>query len=117
MNSIDLKTGYSGLISKLKKEEVFKVEQLKPDKYLFATSLPLSRENKKEIKNIFTPFIKREDDIFGQEDLNDHLSKNNKIEEKHYKLWITSTNVFRRIINNAIKGRSEYELERIKKQS
>jgi hypothetical protein len=112
-----LKTGYSGLISKLKGKEAEKVIKLSPEKYIFVTSLPLSRENKREIKEIFSPFIKREDDIFGQEDLNDILSSNPKIEEKYFKLWITSTNVFDRIINNAIKGRSQHELERIQENS
>ena len=81
------------------------------------TSLPLSRKNKTEIKEIFSPYLKREDDIFGQEDLNDILSNNPNIEEKYFKLWITSTNVFDRIINNAIKGRSQHELERIQESS
>ncbi len=112
-----LKTGYQGLISKLKNEEAKKVKKLNPGKYIFITSLPLSRDNKKEIRNIFSPHIKRDDDIFGQEDLNDLLSKNSQIEEKHFKLWITSFTVMVRIINNAIKGRSEFELERIKNNS
>jgi len=112
-----LKTGYQDLVSKLKNEETKKVKKLNPEKYIFITSLPLSRDNKKEIRNIFSPHIKRDDDIFGQEDLNDLLSKNSKIEEKHFKLWITSSTVMVRIINNAIKGRSEFELERIKNNS
>ena len=112
-----LKTGYQGLISKLKNEEAKKVKKLNPGKYIFITSLPLSRDNKKEIRNIFSPHIKRDDDIFGQEDLNDLLSKNSQIEEKHFELWITSSTVMVRIINNAIKGRSEFELERIKDNS
>jgi len=112
-----LKTGYQGLISKLKNEETKKVKKLNPGKYIFITSLPLSRDNKKEIRNIFYPYIKRDNDIFGQEDLNDLLSNNSQIEEKHFKLWITSSTVMLRIINNAIKGRSEFELGRIKNDS
>lgn len=112
-----LKTGYSGLISKLKNNEAKKVIKLSPETYIFATSLPLSRENKKEIKEVFSPFLKREDAVFGQEDLNDILSENPRIEEKYFKLWITSTTVFDRIINNAIKGRSQHELERIQENS
>jgi len=112
-----LKTGYRGLISKLKNEEAEKVINLSPEKYIFATSLPLSRENKKEILEIFSPYLKRDDDVFGQDDLNDILSKNPRIEEKYFKLWITSTTVFERIINNAIKGRSQHELERIQENS
>jgi SpoVK/Ycf46/Vps4 family AAA+-type ATPase len=112
-----LKTGYKGLISKLKNEESKKVKKIKPKKYIFVTSVQLSKDNKEEVKSIFKPFIKRSDDVYGQEDLNDLLFKNPKVEERHFKLWISSTTVFNRIINNAIKGRSEFELEQIKNKS
>ena len=114
-----LKTGYSGLISSLKKKnnsknEVDKVKILNPEKYIFVTSLPLSVANKKEIKALFEPYIKSDSDIYGQEDLNDLLKENPDIEESHYKLWISSTTVLQRIFNNAIKGRSEFLLGEIK---
>ena len=112
-----LKTGYSGLVSKIKNEESKKVKNLNPERYIFVTSVPLSRDNKKEIRTLFAPHIMKDNDIFGQEDLNDILSRNPAVEEKHFKLWISSTTVFNRIINNAIKGRSEFELEQIEKQS
>jgi hypothetical protein len=112
-----LKSGYSKLISKLKSEEVENVKKLKPNKYIFVTSLPLSRNNKKEIRKIFSPFIHLDNDIYGKEDLNDLLSVYPKIEEKHFKLWISSTTVLSRIINNAIKGRSEFEIEHIRNRS
>ncbi|MCK5686635.1 restriction endonuclease [bacterium] len=112
-----VKSGYKKLISKIKNEEVLKVKKINPDKYIFVTSLPLSRKNKEEIKAIFSPFIKQADDVLGNEDLNDILRRNPDIEERHFKLWITSTNVLSRLLSNAIKGRSEYEIERIAKNS
>lgn len=103
------KTGYEGLISKLKKEEIFKVKRLNPYKYIFVTSVPLSRNNKIEIFNLFSPFIKSEKDIWGEDDINNFLSNkdNQAIVEKNYKLWITSTQILDILLNNAIKGRSE----------
>ncbi len=112
-----LKSGYSGLKSVIKNKEVEKVNKISPERYIFVTSLQLTRKNKEQINELFAPYILRDDDIYGQEDLNDILSSNAQIEEKYYKLWITSTNVFNRIINNAIKGRSEFELEQIKLKS
>lgn len=112
-----LKTGYKGLISSLAKKignEKAKVMKLNPEKYIFITSLPLSRIEKQELQTIFEPYIKKESDIYGQEDLNDLLKNNSDIEENHYKLWISSTTVLQRIFNNAIKGRSEFELDDIK---
>lgn len=109
------KTGYQGLIRKLKSEEVDKVKNLNPFKYVFFTSVPLSRKNKKEIFKIFSPFIKSESDIWGEDDINDFLSRqeNQNIVEKNYKLWITSTQVLDILLHNAIKGRSESTIKEI----
>lgn len=112
-----IKTGYRGLVSKLKSIEREKVLVLFPKRYIFITSLSLSRENKKEISSIFHPYIKREDDIYGQEDLNNLLSQHRAIEERHFKLWISSTTVLREFMNRAIIGRSGYEFEQIEKKS
>jgi len=118
-----LKTGFSGLISSLKKKndkginEIKKVKNLNPLKYIFITSLPLSAENKKTIKDLFKPYIKADNDIYGQEDLNVILGDYLKIEEKYYKLWISSTTILNRIMNNAIKSRSESLVEDIKEKS
>lgn len=112
-------TPYRTLISKLEFEELQKVRKLDPAKYIFITSQKLSRPNKKEIKTIFHPFIERDDDIFGQEDLNDFLSKkeNQDIVELNFKLWMTSTLVLDIIFNNAIKGRSESTIREIEENS
>ncbi len=117
-----LKTGYQGLIASLKKKnansknEIDKVKLLNPKKYIFVTSLPLSADNKKKIKELFSPYIKNDNDIYGQEDLNDILKLNSDIEENHYKLWISSITVLNRILHNAIKGRSEFLIDEIKEK-
>lgn len=114
-----LRTGYKGLMSSLKKKddnkktELEKVTKLNPKKYIFVTSLPLSRKDKTDMKNLFAPYIQNVNDIYGQEDLNDLLKDNADIEENHYKLWISSTTVLKRIMSNAIKGRSQFLLENI----
>ncbi|MDD2790349.1 MAG: restriction endonuclease [Sulfurimonas sp.] len=117
-----LKTGFSGLITSLNKKnnginEIDKVKKLNSTKYIFVTSLPLSAENKKAIKELFAPYIKNDSDIYGQEDLNQILGSYPDIEKRHYKLWLSSTVVLDRIINNAIESRSEFLLEDIKEKS
>lgn len=114
-----VETPYNTLISKLKSEEVNKVKKLNPTRYIFITSKKLSRLNKEEIKTIFHPFIEREDDVFGYEDLNDFLSKkkNQDVVEQNLKLWITSTVVLDIIYNNAIKGRSESTIREIQENT
>lgn len=117
-----LGTGYSGLISSLKakkngKNEMDKVKGLNPNKYIFTTSLSLSAKNKQEIKKLFHPYIKCDNDIYGRRDLNTILSQNPKIEKNYYKLWLSSTTVLDRIINSAIENRSESLLEDMKNKA
>ena len=112
-----LKSGLSALIRSIENTEAGKVRKLNPNRYIFVTSLELSRVNKIKIKKLFLPYILTESDIFGNEDLNDILSKNIEVERKHYKLWISSTSVLTTILSSAILGRSRYKLEEIIEES
>lgn len=108
-----VRSGLAALLRSLKDTEAAKVDKLNPSRYLFVTSLELSRQNKKTIANIFDPHIKSESDILGKEDLDNLLSEHSEIEEKHYKLWLSSTNVLKIILNAAIIGRSYFKIDEI----
>lgn len=112
-----LKSDYKALITHLKKTELGKVQALNPSRYVFITSQPLSRVNKKEIFKLFHPFIKDEDDIWGNEKLNDVIARFPKVEREHYKLWISSTNVLQRLLNEGFYGRSNEKLNTILERS
>lgn len=112
-----VKSGLSALIRAIESTEAEKVKKLNPKRYIFVTSLELSRANKIKIKNLFSPYILSESDIFGNEDLNDILSRNIEVEKKHYKLWLSSTNVLQTILSSAIIGRSRHKLEEIIEES
>ena len=58
-------TGFRGLLAQLKSKEKPKIDILKPDRYLLATSVPLSPANKDEIKDTLFPHIKELQDISG----------------------------------------------------
>lgn len=107
------KSGIKKLINYLEKKELPKVKILKPTRYILTTSLELNQNDKNEIKNALSPYITSEADIFGKEDLNNLLGKFKEVEEKHYKLWLSSTNTLRKILNNGIQGRSEFVAENI----
>lgn len=102
-----IKSGITALIAKLEKDEVDKVRSLNPKRYIFATSLPLSKVNKDKIKQIFDPYILSHEDIIGQDNLNYLLGRFGEIERKHYKLWLSSSNVLNSMLNAALTGRSE----------
>lgn len=98
---------YSKLKSDLIKNEKQKVLKLKPSHYIFATSLPLSVQNKLEIKEIFAPYITSLEDILGCDDLNDILRLNKTVEERHFKLWFSGTTALQRFINYKFIARNE----------
>jgi len=110
-------TSTSNLINYLNKVESEKVKKLNPKKYFLFISKPLSRLDKTKIKKIFSPYILSESDIYGNEDINDAIRKNRKIEINHYKLWIKSSHILVHLINKAIEGRSASLLEEIASNS
>jgi len=108
-----VRSGLSALINALEKTEVKKVKALNPKRYILVTSLELSRGNKQKIKDVLSPYIHAESDIFGKEDLNDLLGAYPEIERSHYKLWISSAAVLESIIHASICGRSDFALKDI----
>lgn len=110
-----LKSGYSKLIYNIKNQEKRKVEDLNPRRYIIATSIDLSPNDKEKIKEVLTPYILNTNDIYGGDDINSLLTKYEEIEKKYFKLWFSNTKILQRIINNGIEGRSIFYEEKIKK--
>jgi adenylate kinase family enzyme len=111
-----LGSGLSKLKRLLKKEEFNKIVKLNPRRYILVTSLHLSHKNKLDIKLILNPYIISTADILGREDLNSLLRTHPDIEEAHFKLWLSSTPILKRILKNGIKGRSEFVDLKIKER-
>ena len=63
--------------------------------------MELTRENKKELYEILTPYMKEATNIIDGVEMNDFLEQEDNIDivKKNYKLWINSTNVLS-LINN-----------------
>lgn len=110
-------TGYSGLLSKIKNEELAKVEKLNPTRYIFITSVGLTPPNKKEIQELFNPYIIRTDDIIGQEGINDLIALYPTIERNHYKLWLSSSNILIELLNNSAIQKRNFLIEEAIKDS
>lgn len=108
-----LKSGVEKLIAHCKKSEAAKVLSLNPSRYIFATSLPLSRSDKKKIQSAFDPYMIRQMDILGSDNINYLLGEHPEIEKKHYKLWLSSTTVLEAMLNSALTGRSEAKRDEI----
>lgn len=107
---------YTSLMTNLKKE-VSKVHKLNPSRYMICTTAGLSPHNKDIIKDLFKPYIESTEDILGRDDLLNLLSRSNKVEEKYFKLWISSTAILQKVLHSRIYNQSNFELEGIKKQA
>lgn len=110
------RTGFAGMYKVLKDTEVNNVQNLKPNKYIIATSVDLSVGNTNEIMDLFNPYIKKLADIYGKKDLNRLIEKHDEILDTHYKLWLSDLTIIRKLLDSALEFRSaafvEHELKR-----
>lgn len=107
------RSGYDALLRHLGTVERPKIDRLKPARYFLLTSVPLSRVNKQEIAKILTPHIKSENDIWGEADIQDFLTRNTELVKRHAKLWLAGAEVLRLMQNAAIIGRSQFKTQEI----
>jgi hypothetical protein len=105
---------FKDLYSNLKKE-LKKVTVLNPKRYILTTSVGLTPKNKEEIFKLFTGYIKDQSDIMGKDDLNNYLSSYPTVETKYYKLWLSSTNILKKILHSKVINQSEIEKQTINK--
>ena len=106
----------SHLLTHLKTDEQPKVERLRPNRYVIATSLGLSPKNKSDIQVLFAPYCSSPRDIYGRDDLNNLLGWFPSIERRHFKLWLTSQTVLDRVLHSEIFTQSAWELEHIERK-
>ncbi len=98
-----VKTDISGLISSLKKE-IHKVEELRPNQYYICCSKELSSEKVQEIYAMFSDYMESDTNIITLNEIDNFLAlpENIDILRRHYKLWISSTNILQDIYSNDI---------------
>ncbi len=101
------------LIRHIEKAELPKLQRLAPERYFLALSHTLGRQDKARISELLSPFIQSPQDILGREDLNDLLAQHGQVERRHYKLWITSTNVLNYLLHKPTIDRSAFAFEEI----
>jgi hypothetical protein len=82
-----LKSGYTQISNVLKRDELPKIQKLNPKRYILATSVGLSVQDKESINRNLSPYILSTDDILGADDLNALLARFPEAEKKHHKLW------------------------------
>ncbi len=104
---------FQALFRALQKDELPKIKALAPSRYVLAISQGLTPPNKKKLFNLLSPYVTSEDDIIGRQGLNDLLKDFPKVETANFKLWFTSTAVMKRVLHNAERCQTEFEVERV----
>ena len=89
---------------------------IKPRRYVLATSVGLTPANKAELRAAIGTYCRSDDDILGRDDLNNLLGRHPTIEQSHFKLWLTSTSVLKKVLNNGTFVLSEEEEEHIRRR-
>ncbi|GAB5524779.1 MAG: hypothetical protein Roseis2KO_26510 [Roseivirga sp.] len=104
---------YKDLIRQLRHEELQKVRRLKPTRYILCTAVDLTNSQVKDIVELYHPYISQEIDVLGKHELNELLGQPafKWIELKYNKLWIASSNVLEKVIDQTI-YRRQYNIIR-----
>lgn len=110
-------SSYSGLLRQLKINELEKVKRLSPNRYILATSLGLTPNQKQELMELFKPFIIAPSDIYGKNDLNNLLTRYPKVETQTIKLWLASVPIFEEILHSKVKNVSRDALKTIQEHA
>ncbi len=94
------------LVRHFRTEEKPKIERLKPDRYLIATTTELSVDNKDSMVKDLQPWIRSPGDIHGAHDLAALLRENPELVKRHLRLWLSSSVVLDALMNKSIFVRS-----------
>ena len=107
-------SGFARLLNHLRERERSKVESLQPDRYILMTSVPLTVQRKQQMLDVLRPYCQKAEDVYGAEDLNALLDRYTEVEQRHFKLWLTSTGVLQRVLNAGIFLDSENHLDHVR---
>lgn len=105
-------SSFSDLMRSARKEKE-KMDRERPTTYLFVTSQDLSITQKDQLVETLRPHVNLPRDVLGLRDLNQLIADNPKVEENHFKLWMASASVIRRIVASGLWERSEGLMEEI----
>jgi len=79
----------------------------RPNSYRFVTTRKLTLRQKEQLRDALRPWITRDDQIFGAEDLEVLLNAHVTIERQHVKLWLTGGGQLDALINAGVYHRSQ----------
>jgi hypothetical protein len=89
------------------------MDKVKPDDYYFVTSQDLGLTQQETLVTELSPHLTDTNKIFAMRDLNQLVAQFPNVEQNHFKLWMASAGVIRRIVQSGLWERSEALMEEI----
>ena len=110
------RSGVSALLSRLRREEVAKAEDLRPARYVLMTSCVLGPSDRTKICEMFHGLIRPNDDIYDGQDICRRLKlpEYGWIKRQHYNLWLTDIDALEQYCGDGAYSKSAAFLEDIK---
>lgn len=108
------RSGFNALKATMLKEKQ-KALGLKAKKYILATTVGMSPDNKTTLKNELHPLIASEADIFAKDDIDSLLRDYPNVEKSHFRLWLNSTAVLEKVLHNDVFAQTDVYLEELEK--
>jgi DNA polymerase III delta prime subunit len=97
----------------MKSDEFPKVAELKPTRYIVATSVSMNPQAKEALQKEFSPFIRSPADIWGLEDIVSFIKGRSDIVRRHIRLWLNDATALEAALSRNILWRSEHFAEEI----
>ncbi|MFE4953475.1 restriction endonuclease [Streptomyces sp. NPDC056653] len=101
------RSGRAKLIEHVVNAEAAKVAKLKPQRYVLATSVSLTKSAKDKLFDALKPYVKTPSDIYGKEEIDALLRKHDHIVRRHLRLWLTSASVLNALLAKNVVTRSQ----------
>jgi len=99
------------------RKEAERLPQLDPQpvSYRFVASQPLTQTKKSELRKILSPWVDRDDYVYGRDDLEGLLDSYPQVERAHVKLWLTSGTQLNALLRPGVHLRSRALAQQIKR--
>jgi hypothetical protein len=97
---------FSTLYSYMKNKELPKIVRLAPERYILATSVNMSVQQKDKILKLLTPYVKSSEDIYNVSEIENLLRRNPQIVKRHMRLWLSSAATLQAMLSKNILIRS-----------
>lgn len=102
-----IRSGRARLLAHMRGKERAKIVELRPARYILATSVELTAAAKDTLLQDLAPYVHNTGDLYGAEQLNEELRKRPALVQRHLRLWLSSTAVLQAVLNQDALIRSE----------